>query len=49
MPMRISAGLKFLLCLLLLVGALETHAESVTVFAAASLSDSLDKIAAQYE
>ena len=47
--MRISAGLKFLLCLLLLVGALETHAESVTVFAAASLSDSLDKIAAQYE
>jgi molybdate transport system substrate-binding protein len=49
MPMRISAGLKFLLCLLLWAGALETHADSVTVFAAASLSDSLDKIAARYE
>ena len=49
MPMRISAGLKFLLCLLLLTGVLETYADSVTVFAAASLSDSLEKIAAQYE
>jgi molybdate transport system substrate-binding protein len=47
--MRISAGLKFLLCLLLLAGARETSAASVTVFAAASLTDSLEKIAAQYE
>jgi molybdate transport system substrate-binding protein len=49
MPMRISAGLKFLLCLLLWVGALDGSAASVTVFGAASLSDSLEKIAAQYE
>jgi molybdate transport system substrate-binding protein len=48
--MRISAGLKFLLCLLLLfAGTRDGSAASVTVFAAASLSDSLTKIAAQYE
>jgi len=48
--MRISAGLKFLLCLLLFcVGARDGSAASVAVFAAASLSDSLSKIAAQYE
>jgi molybdate transport system substrate-binding protein len=49
MPMRISAGLKFLLCLLLGAGAFDCSADSATVFAAASLSDSLEKIAAQYE
>jgi molybdate transport system substrate-binding protein len=47
--MRISAGCKFLLCLILWAGALDGSAASVTVFAAASLSDSLEKIAAQYE
>jgi molybdate transport system substrate-binding protein len=47
--MRISAGFKFLLCLLLLAGAQVGSAASVTVFAAASLTDSLAKIAAQYE
>ncbi|HEV7923733.1 MAG TPA: molybdate ABC transporter substrate-binding protein [Verrucomicrobiae bacterium] len=48
--MRIPAGLKFLLCLLLLCArAWDGSAASVTVFAAASLSDSLSKIAAQYE
>jgi len=49
MPMRISPGYKFLLCLLLLAGARAIAAASVTVFAAASLTDSLEKIAAQYE
>jgi molybdate transport system substrate-binding protein len=47
--MRISAVLKFLLCLLLFAGAQAGIAASVTVFAAASLTDSLAKIAAQYE
>jgi molybdate transport system substrate-binding protein len=47
--MRLSAGLKFLLGLLLCAGAHDGCAASVTVFAAASLSDSLAKIAAQYE
>jgi molybdate transport system substrate-binding protein len=49
LAMRISAGFKFLLCLLLFSGARDGSAASVTVFAAASLSDSLAKIAAQYE
>jgi molybdate transport system substrate-binding protein len=44
-----SAGLKFLLGLLLCAGARDGSAASVTVFAAASLSDSLAKIAAHYE
>lgn len=47
--MRISIGLKFLLCLLLLASAFGSSAGSVTVFAAASLTESLGKIAAQYE
>jgi molybdate transport system substrate-binding protein len=47
--MRLSSGLKFLLCLLLFVGTGNAQAASVTVFAAASLTDSLTKIAAQYE
>jgi len=47
--MRISAGLKFLLCLLLLTGARNAPAASVTVFAAASLTDCATKITAQYE
>jgi molybdate transport system substrate-binding protein len=47
--MRISGGLKFLLCLVLFVGAQAGSAASVTVFAAASLTDSVAKIAAQYE
>jgi molybdate transport system substrate-binding protein len=48
--MRISAGLNFLLCLLLWCsGVRDGSAGSVTVFAAASLSDSLTKIARQYE
>jgi molybdate transport system substrate-binding protein len=47
--MRISACLKFLLCLLLFAGAQIGFSASVTVFAAASLTDSLAKIAAQYE
>jgi len=48
--MRISVAFKFLLCLhLLCAGAREALSASVTVFAAASLSDSLLKIAAQYE
>jgi len=44
-------GLKFLLCLLLCVcaGALPGRAAPVTVFAAASLTESLTRIAAQYE
>ena len=41
--------MRFLLCLLLSWGALDVHGDSVTVLAAASLSDSLEKIAAQYE
>src|SRR5580692_8125492 len=41
--------MRFLLCLLLSWGALDVHGDSVTVLAAASLSDSLTKIAAQYE
>jgi molybdate transport system substrate-binding protein len=47
--MRISAGVKFLLCLLSLAGARDGLSASVTVFAAASLTDSMTKIAAQYE
>ena len=47
--MRISPGLKFLLCLFLCAGARNGSSASVTVFAAASLSDSLAKIASQYE
>jgi molybdate transport system substrate-binding protein len=45
--MRISCGLQFLLCLFL--GALPAGAASVTVFAAASLTESLARIAALYE
>jgi molybdate transport system substrate-binding protein len=47
--MRISAGFKFFLCLLLVACARNVPATSVTVFAAASLTDSVAKIAAQYE
>lgn len=47
--MRISAGLKLLPGLLLLAASLDSFAASVTVFAAASLSDALAKIAAQYQ
>jgi molybdate transport system substrate-binding protein len=47
--MRLSCGLKFLLCLLLCAGTPDGHAAQVTVFAAASLTDSLTRIAARYE
>jgi molybdate transport system substrate-binding protein len=47
--MRISCGLQFLLCLFLGAGAPPAPAASVTVFAAASLTDSLARIAALYE
>jgi molybdate transport system substrate-binding protein len=47
--MRISAALKCLLCLLLFADARAASAATVTVFAAASLTDSLAKIASQYE
>jgi molybdate transport system substrate-binding protein len=47
--MRISAGFNLFLGLVLFVGAQMGYAVSVTVFAAASLTDSLSKIAAQYE
>jgi molybdate transport system substrate-binding protein len=47
--MRISAGFKLFLCLLGLVAAQCGYAASITVFAAASLTDSLSKIATQYE
>ncbi len=43
------AGLKFLVGFLLFAGARVDFAASVTVFAAASLSDSLAQIGAQYE
>jgi molybdate transport system substrate-binding protein len=45
--MRKACGLQFLLCLLL--GALPAGAASLTVFAAASLTDSLADIVAPYE
>jgi molybdate transport system substrate-binding protein len=47
--MHISPGLKILLCLFLWTGALSGSAASVTVFAAASLTDSLEMIATHYE
>ncbi len=47
--MRITAALRFLFCLLCGAIAVPCRADSVTVFAAASLADSLKKIAADYE
>ncbi|HEY3863247.1 MAG TPA: molybdate ABC transporter substrate-binding protein [Verrucomicrobiae bacterium] len=47
--MRISNAFKFLLCFLLLAGGIAAPAAPITVFAAASLTDCLGKIAAQYE
>jgi molybdate transport system substrate-binding protein len=47
--MKITTPLKFLLCLIVATFAANTHAETVTVFAAASLTDSLKLIAKNYE
>lgn len=48
-PMRISSSFKCVIGLLLLAGTIQSLADTVTAFAAASLTDSLEKVAAQYE